>query len=165
MVVDCENFEVALQMALDGEPVNLEEHCRVCPDCRQEWEQMKEIWSLAAQLPPLEPSSAFRAQVWQKIRRQRRARVFLMAATLLVLLGGLAFLPRLSPVSPGPSVGEVSLEFPRMGPQEWDTQFEVLAEVDYLAEEGTPMEPLPLGDLSQDALAHSPIDLILEDYQ
>ena len=61
-----------------------------------------------------------------------------------------------------------TLEMPRMGSYDWDPSFELLPNVDYLAEESGVWEatPLPLGQMSHDYLAHaeSALDETLEEH-
>lgn len=158
-----------LDGVLDGEPFRrFEQHLQSCPDCRQQWEDYQASWELLGELPQLEPSPLFRAKVWERIRLEPQPaspwwlplrRWLAPAALASALMLGVVCLPR--SLTPAPDTDtEIQLASRPapldLVPQEMAPTLEVgvmpsLEELD--RQEDPLLEPVALGDLSNDYLA------------
>lgn len=167
--MQCEQYQEWMSERLDGELdstriATLDRHLEACTGCREEWQLLNESWQLLGELPEIEPSPIFRAQVWEKVRQSpapavtgwrwvRRLLLPLLATTTcLVLAMGLrpATPPKPEPVQvantiPDKEIPQVALE----------SRADVMPDPLLVVEEDVPLEPLPLGDLSHDYLASS----------
>lgn len=170
----CEQYSEWMSERLDGaldaqRSATLDQHLEACSGCREEWRLLSESWNLLGELPELEPSATFRAEVWEKIRQtpgtvggwQWVRRLLLpLAATgaCLTLALGLWGGPRGPVPQATPLVANTvpDKEIPQTAMQDWEPRLEVIPDPMVLAEEqDAPLEPVPLGDLSHDYLASS----------
>ncbi len=67
-----------LSAYLDGELSAAEEarvksHLAACPACRTEEHELTVSWGLLGSLQPIEPSPAFRARFWERVKREEEA--------------------------------------------------------------------------------------------
>jgi len=63
----CFSDEQLLQY-LDGDLPEVAAHLEGCRDCHQSLKALDSSWELLTQVPDIEPSYTFRAQVWESIR-------------------------------------------------------------------------------------------------
>lgn len=178
----CDNYSEWMSERLDGALDNeraqrLDSHLENCSECRREWRELEQSWQMLGQLPELEPSPLFRAQVWEKIRLAPPPQLSLWSrwrglwAGAGVALAGLALTLSFGssllavPSSPAPAVIasasptqveiEDEVELPRMALSDWDASVNEMPDFDYTESESTSLDPLPLGDLSHEYLAWS----------
>lgn len=168
----CQQAQEWMSERLDGvlEPAResgLEQHLHQCAACQQEWQELQTSWDLLGQLPELEPSPLFRAQVWEKLRQQPEPATVAWPwwrrclGGLALGAAGLALCLNLYPKnvpSAGPSA-PLAVVVPAVEVEEWDPSFEVLPSVDALAQDAPVVERLPLGDLSDNYFAFSDASL------
>lgn len=182
--MNCCQFQEKMSERLDevlvnDEAASFDAHASQCDSCQREWQEFAQSWELLASLPALEPSPLFRAQVWDKLRqdppRQPVSSLWLrlrhwlagglVTASALALVLHMGSSLATKPLQEAPVLA--SQELPQMGSYDWDPSFEVLPNVDYLAEESSAWEasPLPLGQMSHDYLAQaeSALDETLEE--
>ena len=150
-----------LDDSLDGaRSTQLNSHLHDCAACRQEWEALRESWQLLGTLPELEPSTLFRAQVWEKIRHDKApagwsfkrwlAGLSLSLASLALCLNLSAGTPLATPTLPPPTQQELAQNLAAGELQEWDASVEVLPSLEAVAQDDSPLAAVPLGDLSHD---------------
>jgi anti-sigma factor RsiW len=91
--MDCAKIQEQLVAYLDGEldpqeKAGCESHLAGCPLCLKEKETLERTWQLLESAPSIEPSPAFRARFWERVRQEEQS------------WSGLAF-PRLVPAMAG----------------------------------------------------------------
>lgn len=169
----CAQAQEWMSERLDGalEPARLtrlEDHLSGCPNCQKEWSELAASWEMLGQLPELEPSPLFKAQVWEKIRLApppatnpwpllKRWLGGLVVSGCCLALGVMLWQP--TRPGDGPTTSPPA-QVVAQAPDE-----DVLPALDALAlveEDEDVLEPsLPLGSLSDDYLAYA--DLALDE--
>lgn len=179
-MMKCEQMQEWMSERLDNELEDarlrvLDKHIEACADCCEEWQLLQASWEALGDMPELEPSPLFRAQVWEKLRHEparegswawwRRLVLPLMAtAACMTLAVGLWRTP--SPRAEAPVAAVEMQEIPELALQDWDTEVELMPDIETLAAEQPPTEEsVSLGTLSHDYLAEaqSALDETLEE--
>lgn len=179
-MMKCEQMQEWMSERLDGELDDqrthiLETHLKTCSDCEQEWQLLEASWEAIGDLPELEPSPLFRAQVWEKLRHEparegswvwwRRLLLPLVATAACMTLAVGLFRAPSTPEAPAPIAAQMQ-EIPELALQDWQTEVELMPDLASLAvdENAAEESALPLGTLSHDYLAEaeSALDETLE---
>lgn len=76
--MDCAKIQQQLVPYLDGElgpqeRAQCESHLKACAICQKEKEILEHTWQILAASPSIEPSPAFRAKFWERVRQEEES--------------------------------------------------------------------------------------------
>lgn len=91
--MDCAKVQEMLAACLDDElgssdKAGCSAHLKTCDSCRKEKELLERAWQFLEAAPPIEPSAAFRAKFWERVRQDEESTSWLSFPRLVPALAG-----------------------------------------------------------------------------